>query len=165
MARLNAYQKFFQSKLKAFGVSSPAALPADQRGRFWNEIKRQWKGKKDRKESNKRIGTLKRRHMRPNTPDGAEIMKLQKESTKMKLRGIILEVLEEELGSMDDLVDDADDSDKEMEDEEMEDEAAIMVGKNKRVPSKKRTASMKSFVKTLKSDTKKREKEIAKLRK
>lgn len=44
---LTAYQKFFQSKLKAMGVKSPAQLPADKKKEFFNSIDKGWKAKKE----------------------------------------------------------------------------------------------------------------------
>jgi len=37
------YQKFFNEKLKKFGVSSPAELSDDKKKEFFNEIKKEWK--------------------------------------------------------------------------------------------------------------------------
>lgn len=42
-----AYQKFFQKKLKAYGVSSPAELKGDQKKKFFDEVDKEWKGKKE----------------------------------------------------------------------------------------------------------------------
>jgi len=50
MLKLNeatAYQKFFQARLKKWGVSSPAQLPADKKKQFFNMIDKEWKGKKE----------------------------------------------------------------------------------------------------------------------
>ena len=69
MAKLNPYQKYFQGKLKKFGVTSPSQLPADKRKFFWSEVKRDWSSKKATKESNKRIGALKRHHMKKRNMD------------------------------------------------------------------------------------------------
>ena len=50
MLKLNettAYQKFFQAKLKAMGVNSPAELPADKKKAFFNAVDKGWKAKKE----------------------------------------------------------------------------------------------------------------------
>ena len=41
------YQKFFKSKLKEFGVSSPAELKGDQKKKFFDEVDAEYKGKKE----------------------------------------------------------------------------------------------------------------------
>lgn len=43
---LNAYQKFFQGKLKEFGVTSPSQLDNTQKSEFFNSIKKEWKKNK-----------------------------------------------------------------------------------------------------------------------
>ena len=40
------YQEFFQSKLKQFGVSSPAALDDDKKKEFYNQVDKEWTGEK-----------------------------------------------------------------------------------------------------------------------
>jgi len=37
------YQKFFQKKLKEWGVKSPAELDKDKRKKFFSEIEKEWK--------------------------------------------------------------------------------------------------------------------------
>ena len=37
------YQKFFQKKLKEWGVKSPAELDKAKRTKFFNEIEKEWK--------------------------------------------------------------------------------------------------------------------------
>jgi len=44
---LTAYQKFFQSKLKAMGVKSPAQLSPDKKKEFFNSIDKGWKAEKE----------------------------------------------------------------------------------------------------------------------
>ena len=41
------YQKFFQTQLKKWGVSSPSQLPPDKKKEFFNMIDKKWKGKKE----------------------------------------------------------------------------------------------------------------------
>jgi hypothetical protein len=41
------YQKFFKSKLKEFGVSSPAELKDDEKKKFFDEVDAEYKGKKE----------------------------------------------------------------------------------------------------------------------
>jgi len=37
------YQKFFQKKLKSWGVKSPAELDKEKRKKFFTEIEKDWK--------------------------------------------------------------------------------------------------------------------------
>ena len=37
------YQKFFQKKLKSWGVKSPAELDKDKRKKFFSEVEKEWK--------------------------------------------------------------------------------------------------------------------------
>jgi len=46
-----AYQKFFQSALKKFGVQSPAELDGDKKKEFFNYVDKNWKGDGEKKES------------------------------------------------------------------------------------------------------------------
>ena len=39
-----AYQKFFNSMLKKYGVKSPAELPADKKDDFFDAVDKGWKG-------------------------------------------------------------------------------------------------------------------------
>ena len=39
-----AYQKFFNAKLKKYGVKSPAELDDDEKKKFYNEIDKEWEG-------------------------------------------------------------------------------------------------------------------------
>ena len=39
-----AYQKFFNAKLKKYGVKSPAELSDDEKKKFYNEIDKEWEG-------------------------------------------------------------------------------------------------------------------------
>ena len=48
------YQKFFNSKLEKYGVSSPAELDDEKKKEFFNEIEREWDGEKESK--NKKDG-------------------------------------------------------------------------------------------------------------
>ena len=41
------YQKFFQKKLKQFGVKSPEELSDAKKKEFFNQIEKEWKGKKE----------------------------------------------------------------------------------------------------------------------
>ena len=41
--QLSPYQKFFQSKLNKWGVKSPADLKGSEKGKFFREIKAEWK--------------------------------------------------------------------------------------------------------------------------
>ena len=41
------YQKFFNKKLKKYGVNSPAELEGKKRKQFYDEIDKEWKGKKE----------------------------------------------------------------------------------------------------------------------
>lgn len=47
----NEYQKFFQSALKKFGVSSPAELEGDKKKEFFDYVDKNWKGDNEKKES------------------------------------------------------------------------------------------------------------------
>lgn len=42
-----AYQKFFKSQLKKWGVNSPSELTADKKKAFFNSVDKAWKGKKE----------------------------------------------------------------------------------------------------------------------
>ena len=46
-----AYQKFFTSALKKYGVSSPAELEGDKEKEFYNYVDKNWSGKGEKKES------------------------------------------------------------------------------------------------------------------
>ena len=46
-----AYQKFFASALKKYGVSSPAELEGDKEKEFYNYVDKNWSGKGEKKES------------------------------------------------------------------------------------------------------------------
>ena len=39
-----AYKKFFDAKLKKYGVSSPAELKGDDKKKFYDEIDAEWEG-------------------------------------------------------------------------------------------------------------------------
>jgi len=41
------YQKFFQSALKKFGVTSPKELTGDKEKEFYDYIDKNWKGEKE----------------------------------------------------------------------------------------------------------------------
>ncbi len=41
------YQKFFNKKLKKWGVSSPAELSDEDKKKFFNEIEKEWTGEKE----------------------------------------------------------------------------------------------------------------------
>ena len=41
------YQKFFNDKLKKFGVKSPSELSVDDKKKFYNEIDKEWKGENE----------------------------------------------------------------------------------------------------------------------
>jgi hypothetical protein len=41
------YQKFVNKKLKKYGVNSPAELKGDQKKKFYDEVDKEWKGKKE----------------------------------------------------------------------------------------------------------------------
>jgi len=41
------YQKFFNKKLKKWGVSSPAELSDEDKKKFFDEIEREWTGEKE----------------------------------------------------------------------------------------------------------------------
>jgi hypothetical protein len=42
-----AYQKFFQKKLKEYGVKSPDELSDEDKKKFFNEIDKEWKADKE----------------------------------------------------------------------------------------------------------------------
>jgi len=42
-----AYKKFFEEKLKKFGVKSPAELEGDKKKEFFDEIDKEWEGDKE----------------------------------------------------------------------------------------------------------------------
>jgi hypothetical protein len=46
---LNAYQKFFQNKLKEFGIKSPSELNDVEKKTFFSTIKSTWKKIKNKK--------------------------------------------------------------------------------------------------------------------
>ena len=39
-----AYTKFFNAKLKKYGVTSPSQLKGDDEKKFYNEIDKEWQG-------------------------------------------------------------------------------------------------------------------------
>ncbi len=41
------YQKFFDKKLKKYGVKSPAELSDEEKKKFFDEIDKEWTGEKD----------------------------------------------------------------------------------------------------------------------
>ena len=41
------YQKFFNKKLKKFGVKSQTELEGDQKKKFYDEVDREWKADKE----------------------------------------------------------------------------------------------------------------------
>lgn len=43
----SSYQEFFNKMLKKFGVSSPDELEGDQKKKFFDEVDKGWKGKKE----------------------------------------------------------------------------------------------------------------------
>ena len=43
----SAYQKFFQGKLKKYGVKSPSQLADSKKKEFFAAIEREWKGEKE----------------------------------------------------------------------------------------------------------------------
>lgn len=51
-----AYQKFFNSLLKKFGVSSPAELEGDQKKKFYDELDAGWEGDNEKPEKNETYG-------------------------------------------------------------------------------------------------------------
>jgi len=46
------YQKFFQSALKKFGVTSPKELSGDKEKEFYDYVDANWKGKNEKPEQN-----------------------------------------------------------------------------------------------------------------
>ena len=50
-----AYQKFFNSILKKFGVSSPAELEGDKKKEFYNAIDKGWDGDNEKPEANEKM--------------------------------------------------------------------------------------------------------------
>lgn len=40
-----AYKKFFEAKLKEFGVKSPDELSKEEKKKFFNQIDKEWKAK------------------------------------------------------------------------------------------------------------------------
>ena len=43
----SAYQKYFKSKLEKYGVKSPNNLDDKQKKAFFNDVDKEWKGKKE----------------------------------------------------------------------------------------------------------------------
>ena len=41
------YKKFFDKKLKKFGVKSPAELSDEEKKKFFDEIDKEWKGENE----------------------------------------------------------------------------------------------------------------------
>lgn len=41
------YQKFFNKKLKEYGVNSPSELKGDKKKKFFDMIDKEWKGKNE----------------------------------------------------------------------------------------------------------------------
>ena len=50
-----AYQKFFNSILKKFGVSSPAELEGDKKKEFYDAIDAGWEGDNEKPEANEKM--------------------------------------------------------------------------------------------------------------
>lgn len=46
-AKETPYQKFFKKKLEKYGVKSPEELSKSEKKKFFNEIKKEWIGKKE----------------------------------------------------------------------------------------------------------------------
>lgn len=44
---LTPYQKFFKAMLKEYGVSSPDELSKEEKKKFFDEVDKKWKGKKE----------------------------------------------------------------------------------------------------------------------
>jgi polyhydroxyalkanoate synthesis regulator phasin len=42
-----AYQKFFRTKLKEYGVKSPDELSKEQKKKFFDEVDKEWKAKSE----------------------------------------------------------------------------------------------------------------------
>lgn len=47
LLREETYKEFFQKKLNDYGVSSPAKLSNSDKKKFFSEIEKEWKGKKE----------------------------------------------------------------------------------------------------------------------
>ena len=80
-----AYQKFFNSILKKFGVSSPAELEGDKKKEFYNAIDKGWDGDNEKPEANEKMN---QDNMDPETmnqadPDEEEINAAYMKAHKM----------------------------------------------------------------------------------
>ena len=80
-----AYQKFFNSILKKFGVSSPAELEGDQKKKFYDAIDKGWDGDNEKPEANEKMN---QDNMDPETmnqadPDEEEINAAYIKASKM----------------------------------------------------------------------------------
>ena len=80
-----AYQKFFNSILKKFGVSSPAELEGDQKKKFYDAIDKGWDGDNEKPEANEKMN---QDNMDPETmnqadPDEEEINAAYMKAHKM----------------------------------------------------------------------------------
>ena len=80
-----AYQKFFNSLLKKFGVSSPAELEGDQKKKFYDELDAGWEGDNEKPETNEKMN---QDNMDPETmnqadPDEEEINAAYMKAHKM----------------------------------------------------------------------------------
>ena len=64
-----AYQKFFNSILKKFGVSSPAELEGDKKKEFYNAIDKGWDGDNEKPEANEKMN---QDNMDPETMNDAD---------------------------------------------------------------------------------------------
>lgn len=42
-----SYEEFFRKKLEKYGVKSPSELSKEEKKKFFNEIDREWKAKKE----------------------------------------------------------------------------------------------------------------------
>ena len=89
-----AYQKFFNSILKKFGVSSPAELEGDQKKKFYDAIDKGWDGDNEKPEANEKMNqdNMDPETMNQGDPDEKEInaayMKAQKmNATYDKMNG------------------------------------------------------------------------------
>jgi sugar-specific transcriptional regulator TrmB len=49
------YQKYFQAKLKKFGVKSPSELSDEKKKEFFDEVDKGWKGKDEKAEKNESV--------------------------------------------------------------------------------------------------------------
>lgn len=99
-----AYQNFFNSALKKFGVKSPAELSGDKEKEFYDYVDKNWEGDNEVKESRltfqerseMRMGALKAKIQQYKTTDGMTEEELNAIATKLGISVVKLQTLLDE---------------------------------------------------------------------